>query len=79
MSGAGNSGQSSSPVVVTYTVQDSDTLGGIATLLSSSVDEIMSFNNRLIKNPDEIEVGWVLFVPVGSDIVNGTGIPDQGT
>ncbi|XP_077221498.1 lysM domain receptor-like kinase 3 [Tasmannia lanceolata] len=53
-----------SQVMVTYTVQQGDTLSEIATLLSSSVDGTQSLNGFLIQNPSLIEVGWVLFVPM---------------
>ncbi|XP_058080049.1 lysM domain receptor-like kinase 3 [Magnolia sinica] len=57
-------GCSNSPTVVTYTVQEQDTLAGIAELLSSSVDGIESLNGRMTQNPGFIDVGWVLFVPM---------------
>ncbi|KAF9604347.1 hypothetical protein IFM89_006354 [Coptis chinensis] len=53
-----------SQVVVTYTVQDQDTLSGIAGLLSSTVEGIQSLNPILTQNPGFLDVGWVLFVPM---------------
>lgn len=49
--------------VVTYTVQEQDTLSDIAELLSSEVSEIEKLNVRLTQDPSFIDVGWVLFVP----------------
>ncbi|KAI9174640.1 hypothetical protein LWI28_020510 [Acer negundo] len=49
--------------VVTYTVQEHDTLSGIAALLSATVDDIENLNERSTQNPNFIDVGWVLFVP----------------
>ncbi|XP_077253554.1 lysM domain receptor-like kinase 3 [Tasmannia lanceolata] len=52
-----------SQVVVTYTVQQGDTLTDIAVLLSSSLDGILRLNGRLTQNPGVIDIGLVLFVP----------------
>ncbi|KAJ4840650.1 hypothetical protein Tsubulata_033206, partial [Turnera subulata] len=52
-----------SEVIVTYTVQDNDTLWGIADFLSAKVSGIQTLNKVLAKNPSFIDVGWVLFVP----------------
>nr|XP_043607291.1 lysM domain receptor-like kinase 3 [Erigeron canadensis] len=51
-------------VMVTYTVEQHDTLSDIASRLSAEVDEIESVNNGLIKKAGFIEAGWVLFVPM---------------
>ncbi|CAI0390385.1 unnamed protein product [Linum tenue] len=57
--------------VVTYTVQDGDTLFGVATMLASDVKGIQRLNGKLLGNSsDFIDVGEVLFVPV--TINNGT-------
>ncbi|WCJ38505.1 hypothetical protein M5689_019564 [Euphorbia peplus] len=56
---------SKSQVVGTYTVQQSDSIEDIATRLFSSVDGIEKLNTGLIRNPNFLVVGWVLFVPVG--------------
>ncbi|PIA29311.1 hypothetical protein AQUCO_06100081v1 [Aquilegia coerulea] len=61
-----------SQVVVTYTVQDHDTLSGIGTLLSAKLEGIESMNEELIKNPAFIEAGWVLLVPME---INGIRAP----
>ncbi|KAF9605867.1 hypothetical protein IFM89_019126 [Coptis chinensis] len=52
-----------SQVVVTYTVQDHDTLSGIASLLSAKLEGIERLNTKLTENPGYIDVGWVLLVP----------------
>ncbi|EOY20853.1 Kinase family protein / peptidoglycan-binding LysM domain-containing protein, putative [Theobroma cacao] len=49
----------------TYTVQDRDTLLQIAELLSANLSEIENLNRNLIRNPNFIDIGWVLFVPIG--------------
>ncbi|KAF5193365.1 Lysm domain receptor-like kinase [Thalictrum thalictroides] len=53
-----------SQVVVTYTVQDHDTLSGISTMLSAKLEGIESLNKKLIQNPAFIDVGWVFLVPM---------------
>ncbi|KAJ8623095.1 hypothetical protein MRB53_031624 [Persea americana] len=60
--------------VVTYTVQDGDTLIDIANLLSSSLDEIQRLNERTRENPSFIEVGWVFFVPMETDGAKGDAV-----
>nr|POE53673.1 hypothetical protein CFP56_36836 [Quercus suber] len=56
--------ESQSQTVVTYTVQDKDTLLSIASLLSSDVTGIQSLNQEMVLNPSNIGLGWVLFVPL---------------
>lgn len=51
-------------VVVTYTVQQQDTLSNIATLLSAEISGIESMNKMVAQNPGYIDVCWVLFVPM---------------
>ncbi|KAK9276192.1 hypothetical protein L1049_005723 [Liquidambar formosana] len=65
--------EGSSQIVVTYTVQENDTLSNIASLLSSTVSGIESMNKNLTQNPDIIDVDWVLFVPMEKN-----AIPNQG-
>lgn len=57
--------------VVTYTVQDGDTLSDIANLFSSSLDEIQRLNERIRENPSFIDVGWVFFVPMETNGAKG--------
>lgn len=67
--------ESDSQTVVTYTVQDQDTVAGIAALLSAQQSDIQSLNRQLItENPSFIDVGWVLFVPME----NGIPPPKRG-
>ncbi|KAG6746055.1 hypothetical protein POTOM_050567 [Populus tomentosa] len=61
--------------IVTYTVQENDTLTGIAELLSAELTGIKNLNERFIRNPSLIDVGWVLFVPREK---NGIQAPKQG-
>ncbi|CAL1405281.1 unnamed protein product [Linum trigynum] len=50
--------------IVTYLVQENDTLGKIAELLSASVEEIVNLNERLSQQASSlIEEGKLLFVP----------------
>ncbi|XP_059636018.1 lysM domain receptor-like kinase 4 [Cornus florida] len=63
---------SESQIVVTYTVQQGDTLVGISTQLSAKISDIENMNRNLIQNPGFIDVGWVLFVPMEN---NGTTVP----
>ncbi|KAF3437490.1 hypothetical protein FNV43_RR20243 [Rhamnella rubrinervis] len=55
--------ETESQKVVTYTVQEHDTLSQIAHLLSANWSEIEMLNGELTQNPSFIDVGWVLFVP----------------
>lgn len=61
--------------IVTYTVQENDTLTGIAELLSAELTGIKNLNERFIRNPSLINVGWGLFVPREK---NGIQAPKQG-
>jgi LysM repeat protein len=58
--------ENGSKPLVTYTVQEGDTLTSISSLLSSNVDDIVNLN----KLPEKsfILPGWVLFVPKDSDV-----------
>ncbi|KAL6294460.1 hypothetical protein ACE6H2_002602 [Prunus campanulata] len=56
--------ESDSQIVVTYTVQEHDTLSDIGTLLSAKIDSIENMNKNMIEDPSFIVVGWVLFVPM---------------
>ncbi|GJY72430.1 LysM domain receptor-like kinase 3 [Tanacetum coccineum] len=56
--------ETDSQVMVTYTVQQQDTLSDIANRLSAEVDEIQSVNEALVTNPESIKSGWVLFIPM---------------
>lgn len=60
---------------MTYTVQENDTLTGIAELLSAELTGIENLNERFTRNPNLIDVGWVLFVPREK---NGIQAPKQG-
>ena len=52
--------------VVAYTIQQGDTLSTISNLLSADWGEIVRMNKELLKNPDFMIPGWVLFVPMGT-------------
>ncbi|XP_071695654.1 lysM domain receptor-like kinase 3 [Rutidosis leptorrhynchoides] len=53
-----------SQVMITYTVEQHDTLSDIASRLSADVAEIENVNKDLIQKPGFIEAGWVLYVPM---------------
>lgn len=55
--------ESSSQVIVTYTVQDHDTLSDISALLLARITGIQTLNEVLLKNSEFIDIGWVLYVP----------------
>ncbi|TQD76294.1 hypothetical protein C1H46_038180 [Malus baccata] len=61
--------------VVTYTVQDHDTLSDIEKLLSAYESEIQNLNKNFTQSPNFIDVGWVLFVPME---LNGLQAQRQG-
>lgn len=67
--------QNDAEVVVTYTVQQQDTLSNIGTKLSAQVSKIQSLNIILTRDPTYIDVGWVLFVPMEK---NGIPAPKNG-
>ncbi|XP_016647040.1 PREDICTED: lysM domain receptor-like kinase 3 [Prunus mume] len=56
--------ESDSQIVVTYTVQEHDTLSDIGTLLSAKLENIENMNKNMTEKPSFIVVGWVLFVPM---------------
>lgn len=56
--------ESDSQIVVTYTVQDHDTVSDIANLLSAKFSNLVSLNGNLDGNPGFIQPGWVLYVPM---------------
>ncbi|KAI9111509.1 hypothetical protein K1719_017199 [Acacia pycnantha] len=55
--------ESDSQIVVTYTVQQNDTVAEIANLLSSTPTGIQNMNGILANRPSFIDVDWVLYVP----------------
>lgn len=48
----------------THKVIAGNTLSGIAHKYGVSVNDIVKANSNLIKNPNVIQVGWVLTIPV---------------
>ncbi|XP_062208452.1 lysM domain receptor-like kinase 3 [Phragmites australis] len=50
--------------VLSYAVQEEDTLSTIASLFRSSSQDILNLNPELV-NPNFIRTGWILFVPMG--------------
>ncbi|XP_073057611.1 lysM domain receptor-like kinase 3 [Primulina eburnea] len=53
-----------SQVVVTYTVQEQDTVYSISVLLSAQNGQLESLNSYLAPNPSYIDLGWILYVPM---------------
>ncbi|XP_063939366.1 lysM domain receptor-like kinase 3 isoform X1 [Daucus carota subsp. sativus] len=64
--------QSEDQVVVTYTVQQQDTLSKIGDDLSAEVSKIQDLNTNLAQNSTYIQADWVLFVPME---INGLPVP----
>ncbi|ONK70016.1 uncharacterized protein A4U43_C05F29350 [Asparagus officinalis] len=54
--------------VVSYTVQQGDTLSTISSLLSADWGKIVRMNGEILKNPEFLIPGWVLFVPMGTAV-----------
>lgn len=50
--------------VVTYTIQPADTLIGVSELLNAKEGEVENLNKVLTKDPNYIDIGWILFVPM---------------
>ncbi|KAH0669104.1 hypothetical protein KY285_023262 [Solanum tuberosum] len=50
--------------IVTYTVQEFDSLSSIVDLLSSKVGDIEKLNPYLGQRPQLLDVGWLLYVPM---------------
>nr|XP_009385427.1 PREDICTED: lysM domain receptor-like kinase 3 [Musa acuminata subsp. malaccensis] len=55
----------SETTVVSYAVQSGDTLTSISELLDSDVEAIKAMNPELMPNPDFLNPGQLLFVPMG--------------
>ncbi|CAN0929438.1 LysM domain receptor-like kinase 3 [Linum grandiflorum] len=71
--GAGNGDE-----IVTYTVENGDTLSDIGQRFRSSLASMVSLNQLLEKNNTGfIDVGWVLYVPRGSKGVGDGGGDDD--
>ncbi|PHT93002.1 hypothetical protein T459_00884 [Capsicum annuum] len=50
--------------IVTYTVQEFDTISVIVDLLSSKIGDIENLNPYLAQHPQFLQVGWLLYVPM---------------
>lgn len=59
----------------TYTVRPGDTLGAIAAAFGITVEEILAAND--LENPDVLDVGDVLRIPLPSGAGTGAGAPTQ--
>lgn len=70
--------ESNSQIVVTYTVQHSDTLSSIGNLLSAQVEEIENLNTYLEPNPSYLDIGWLLYVPRELDGLPSPSGPKKG-
>ncbi|KAE8722628.1 LysM domain receptor-like kinase 3 [Hibiscus syriacus] len=59
--------ESQSKTIVTYTVQQGDSLTSIAAQLWTNIKDIERLNSNLTQNPDFIISGSVLYVPMDND------------
>ncbi|TVU34038.1 hypothetical protein EJB05_15862 [Eragrostis curvula] len=50
--------------VLSYAVQEEDTISSIASLFRSTSQDILNLNPSLV-NPNFIKPGWILFIPMG--------------
>nr|GEW04778.1 LysM domain receptor-like kinase 3 [Tanacetum cinerariifolium] len=58
--------------VVTYTIQAEDTLIGISRLLNAKEVEVENMNKALTKDPNYMDIGWVLFVPKEKNMIQAS-------
>ncbi|GKB73264.1 LysM domain receptor-like kinase 3 [Tanacetum coccineum] len=58
--------------VVTYTIQAEDTLIGISRLLNAKEVEVENMNKALTKDPNYMDIGWVLFVPKEKNMIRAS-------
>ncbi|CAL4949342.1 unnamed protein product [Urochloa decumbens] len=59
-------GCSSAKVLLSYAVQEEDSLPKIASLFRTRVEDILYWNSKL-GDPNILQPGWILFVPMGVD------------
>ncbi|KAL8215916.1 hypothetical protein R6Q57_022753 [Mikania cordata] len=55
--------------VVTYTIQPADTLIGISKLLSANKNEVENLNKVLTKDPNYMDIRWVIYVPQEKNMI----------
>jgi LysM repeat protein len=67
-------GTRSPPDFISYTVETGDTLSGIAFEFDVSVEAILAAND--LDNPDSLDVGDVILIPVGDVLPEATGVPE---
>ncbi|KAG9140468.1 hypothetical protein Leryth_016191 [Lithospermum erythrorhizon] len=65
-------------IVVTYSVQQGDTISDIANLLSAQPDEILRLNPHLGSGAGFIVDGWLLYVPMELNGIPSLETHDQG-
>ncbi|XP_020705880.2 lysM domain receptor-like kinase 3 [Dendrobium catenatum] len=53
-------------MIVSYAVETGDTLLKIAEMFSADTIETVKMNSQLAANPDFLNLGWLLFVPMGT-------------
>ena len=69
-------GLPSPPDFISYTVQTGDTLSGIALEFDVSVEAILAAND--LDNPDTLDVGDVILIPVGGAVSEASATPETG-
>ena len=69
------------PTPQTYTIQEGDTLSGIAQDNGLSLEELLTANEETIEDPNQIAVGDVIIIPVPppDEVDGGAASPDEAT
>jgi LysM repeat protein len=62
------------PTLITYTVQAGDVLGAIAEKFGIGTQALLQANASTLSNPDQLQIGQVLFIPVGAEQIQAAQV-----
>jgi LysM repeat protein len=60
--------------LITYTVQAGDVLGAIAEKFGIGTQALLQANASTLSNPDQLQIGQVLFIPVGAEQIQAAQV-----